>query len=144
MPQRIVNADAYTYAVDNPVPGQPPIARTAHFGERVELSDAEVARGEAITVARDYPVGKTTVRRMEPALLPADATLDPAVSGREAARLARVEALRQELEALEGAPPAVPLLDSGLAPIDEDDEGVPAPTKAAPPAPPAPPATKRR
>jgi hypothetical protein len=137
MPRRLVNAEAFMYTRPNPVAGQPPLGAAAHFGAVIDLSDEEAAKGDALQIPRDYPIGKDTVRRMEPALLPADASLDPATSGAEAARAFRRATLLRELDALGGEVAEVPLLPvdvEGLAPNAEDAQDAEAPT--APPGPP--------
>lgn len=128
-----VNSSAFVYTVDNPQSGQPPLARAAHHGEVITLDAEQEKRGRAMTVNVDYPVGNTTVRATEPALV--DVAYDSAGAALDAAKAARRAQLTAELEALGDGPVAVPVL---LATTEDTADAPPAPT-VAPPAPPAPP-----
>lgn len=106
MPKMVVNTDAYQWLTPNPAQGQPPVVRTGHRGEVVDVSDEEAKRGRSLKVDVDYPVGAGFVRTQEPALV--EQGHDQSAAAADAAKAARVAQLQAELDALTPSTAAKP------------------------------------
>lgn len=102
MPKMVVNTDAYQWLTPNPAQGQPPVVRTAHRGEVIDVSDEEAERGRSLKVDVDYPVGAGFVRTQESALV--EQGYDQSGAAANAAKEARAAQLRAELASLTGEP----------------------------------------
>ncbi len=121
MPELKVNADGYEVLVPNQVQGQPPVTRLLRRGEVYDFSDEEAKRGQQTTVYNFYdgPAGPATIRREEPALVPATQSDKQADAvRRESEEIARLEQeLAERRAALE-----VPVNTDALGNVVPDED----------------------